>query len=117
MQEWPVDPERGSGRTTEALKALGHGGTYIVLNPACVRHTRALMHFLGREDIHLMTYAGVEERGYLFSLLPTDIKVDHAVWEELRRRGNYHAIDRLGEALDYLLARIRQSTPRKDDHG
>lgn len=105
--EWPVDSQRGTGRTTRQIEALRQNGTLVVLNSASEVYTLRLLHHLGRKDVQLVTYTRIQSNTeWHRSIDFTDLDIDHSVWLELARRGESYESDKLFHTFVELKSRI-----------
>jgi hypothetical protein len=109
------DHLRGTGRTTEQLKALKKGGLYLAYGDPDLHYHRRLTHSLGLGPIAHMTLSRFLDGGWLQARY-SDFDIDHHVEEQTFI--NY----RLQEVLDYLesrmpdaayFVRLRRLYPRK----
>jgi len=84
--EWPVDPERGSGRTRRQLLRLGQKGMYVIKGWKEETYTINLARFLGREDIVVVPWASIRyapQRMMHYAVNHIDIDFDHHLFEDI----------------------------------
>jgi hypothetical protein len=78
--------ERGSGRTTEQLKAAARGAIYVVPKGA-IPYTRNLALHLRRDDIRLFSPEIFESARGIRGQREWDLLVlDHAAWDHMTNR-------------------------------
>lgn len=112
LQEWPVNPRRGTGTTTEQIMALPIDSVFVVLASAR-DYMKDLLRHLGRDDVRLATYDMILD-GDRINSARTGLEVDHAVWDYLIDRGSSYSYGRFARAIyDYQEA----INKRKDHNG
>jgi|SRR5690349_18994844 len=78
---------RGTGTTTQQMKAAAHGALYVWNNTPGVDWCRKKAKFAGREDLQVVPVAVLDDSSYIHPTEYSEVIIDHAV-EDI---GNRHA--------------------------
>lgn len=87
------DEDRGSGRTSDQMRAAPKGALFIWVNDRSIGYARHLAHHLGRDDLDIRPVSVLDRAERLLGLQFPAVVFDHAV----------RITDRQGEALDRLM--------------
>ena len=88
------DPSMGTGRTTTAMRGAPQGAVFIWPYRSSVEYARALAHYIGRTDLHIVSLSWLEPDQWR-GLELTGIVLDHAASEIMKSRewNLYHAAE------------------------
>ena len=78
---------RGTGTTTQQMKAAAHGALYVWNNTPGVDWCREKAKFAGREDLQVVPVAVLDDPYYVHPAEYPEVIIDHAVEDT----GNRHA--------------------------